>query len=180
MMILLDACSLINIVGSLRCEEVLRTSPDRFAVPRYVIENETLRFHSGPDGDERRETQSTDLSGLPPDTLLQVDLESDTERDTFVRFATEIDDGEAYCGALAVHRSWAIATDDRKARNVFARQIPPIPLFSTAQLLRRWSAHVAEPVDGLRTLLNNIERRARFRPGDSDPESLWWNQCLRR
>ena len=35
-----------------------------------------------------------------------------------------IDDGEAITGAIALHRGYAVAIDDRKARRVLGKRVP--------------------------------------------------------
>ena len=40
--VFLDACCLINLFASGRAEEILAGLPHRFAVARYVVEDDTL------------------------------------------------------------------------------------------------------------------------------------------
>lgn len=49
-------------------------------------------------------------NGVPEELLHRCQLENEIEAEHFVRFATDVDDGEAICLALAKCRKWEIAT----------------------------------------------------------------------
>ena len=86
------------------------------------------------------EILSINLRPLVAQGLIRaVSPDSETEENSFVNFAAELDDGEAVTGAIAMHRNWGIATDDRKARRVFARTNPHVQLLSTPELIKHWA-----------------------------------------
>ena len=71
--------------------------------------------------------------------LLIVDFESDAEETVFINYASEIDDGEAATGAIAINRNWAIATDDKKATKFLSQESPSLQIVSTPEIIKYWS-----------------------------------------
>ena len=105
--------------------------------------------------------------------LSLVDLRP-SEQVAFAELAQQIDDGEAATLAVAIHRGWAFATDDRKARRLARTVDPPVELVTTPALLYGWAAEHDEPAERVSDVLHRIERRARFVPPRSDPHRDWW------
>lgn len=136
---------------------------------RYV-----RRGGEGADADER---EAVDLKVLEERGLLYVArLEAPAELATFVDLAREMDDGEAAACALAVHRSGALVTDDRKARHVFGQRFAATPLLTTAEVIKGWADRVRPETRELARVLLDVEERAHFRPNQSDPLATWWNR----
>jgi hypothetical protein len=93
----------------------------------------------------------------------------------YVRFAADLDDGEAMSLAICHSRSYALATDDRKARRMAgAIKACPVRLVSTGQTLRNWAGTSAPPDSDVKRVLSAIERRARFLPPGDAPSYQWW------
>ena len=183
-LLILDACSAINLLGSGSAEEVLRALPHDVAVARLVMEREVL--HVGPEADldpvgveEPSASESTveiSLRPLVDDGLLRVlDLNSDDEHQTYVALALQLDDGEAMTGAIAIHRGALLATDDKKAIRILGKQLPEHSIVRTSELLKDWADH-GVPASEVRRALRNIERRASFRPPSNDPLREWWDR----
>src|SRR5436305_9461663 len=116
-LVLLDACCLINLLATGRCEEILRRLPYRFATSRLVATREVLS--------QRLESM---------ESLALLDLATEDEVAGFVRFAAELDDGEASVCALAVVGHGTVATDDRKALRVLGRIAPHIASLQTPEI----------------------------------------------
>ena len=111
--VILDACCLITLHESGHMADILESIPSSVAVAAYVRDEEILRFDLQPFIDR----------GL----IFIVDLESEDEENTAVDFAFMLrDNGEAFTGAIALHRNWAIGTDDRQAREFFSRETPQL------------------------------------------------------
>lgn len=108
--------------------------------------------------------------------LTATTLNGETEEDLYVNYALELDDGEAMSLAIAQARDLGLATDERKARRVLRENAPHIPVISTAEIMHAW-AQVRDQAEVVATL-RLIHSRARFRPPDSDPLVVWWNQML--
>jgi len=123
-LVLLDACCLINLFATGRTEEILQALSYRFAVARYVVEEEVLEI----DAEEADPTAASGEGRVSLHPLLaelvekgileQLDVDSEEEQGELLRFAAELDDGEAHTSALALVRGASVATDDRKAIRV--------------------------------------------------------------
>jgi hypothetical protein len=113
-LILLDACCVLNLYGGRCIHQLLRTSGLRFAVAERAAGEALYVRNVTADGTE--ELESVDLHPLIADGLLRVlTIDSEVEAAAYVRFATQLDDGEAMACALAAERGAAVATDDREA-----------------------------------------------------------------
>ena len=141
--------------------EVLRCVPSFVAVAAYVKEKEILQFDLQPLIDE----------GL----LLVVDLESPAEQNTAVDFAAVLrDNGESFTGAIARHRNWAIATDDRKAISFFVQTTPNLQILSTLELVKNWVDSDAPSFEIVRDALARIRVEVPYVPSKSHPLYNWW------
>jgi predicted nucleic acid-binding protein len=95
---------------------------------------------------------------------------NEAEADDYVTFSASIDDGEAMSLAIARVRGYSLVTDDRKARQ-FAMNLG-VEVYGTTDILRHWAEE--NPNAEIGHLLRAIERRARYRPPDDDPNFNWW------
>lgn len=170
---LLDCCSLLNLYTSRRLTEVIDALPVPCAVADAVVD-EAIYVLRGGSGDDASQREAVDLKPFIDSGHVRVwRPETNEEFESFVDFAAEIDDGEAATCALAVHRTGAVVTDDRKTQRVMARSASRILVLSTSQTLKHWadSQHLNE--DTLRPVLRDIQERTRFVPGRHDPLLAW-------
>lgn len=191
-LVLLDACCLINLFASGHGEEILRGLPYRWAIARYVVEEEILEI----------EVEDLDEGGEPPDLnrtrqpfrpllaellerglLEELDVGSEEEQAELVRFAAELDDGEAHTCALAIVRHGRVATDDRKAIRVLrsawkGRGDEGEPVLRTSELLFAWADANRIARQNLVRIVHAIARRASFFPPRSDPHFERWMELL--
>ena len=101
---ILDACVLINLLASGRAEDIVTGSRYRFGICS-VVKNESIYL------------RATDLNAPPEEvkldphlesnSLVVYELSSDAEKELYVDFATELDDGEAMSLALVHARGFA-------------------------------------------------------------------------
>jgi predicted nucleic acid-binding protein len=106
-----------------------------------------------------------------------ITAESGIEEEWYVRFAADLDDGEAMSLAICHARSYALATDDRKARRMAAAlTMSPVRLVSTGEMLRHWAVISRPQESEVKRVLGAIERRARFVPPADDPSCDWWSE----
>jgi hypothetical protein len=188
-LVLLDACCLINLFATGRTEEILQALSYRFAVARYVVEEEVLEIDAEePDptsaSGERRVSLHPLLAELVEKGIMeQLDLDSEEERGELLRFAAELDDGEAHTCALALVRGARVATDDRKAIRILrsaweSRGDEREPVLRTSELLFSWAdtQRIARP--DLVRIVRAIARRASFFPPRSDPYFERWMELL--
>jgi hypothetical protein len=155
----------INLYESGNIEAILAATAQRIAVASVVAEQEL----------GGRDLQPLVARG----DLTIVGTETDAEYISFVNFAAQLDDGEALTGAIARHRHWAIATDERKARNVFAREIRDVELLSTPELIKHWADTAGPLASSVRDALTNIRTRARYEPGKRHALYSWWQSHYR-
>jgi hypothetical protein len=136
--ILLDACCVLNFCASDKLLAILQAIPVQVAVTQVVQERElnSLRRLEGEENEGATQFEEAIAQGL----LKVVDFRSEEEAETFVNYVFELgDDGESATCAIAIHRGWAIATDDKKAITFFQRQAPHLQILSTPEIIKHWS-----------------------------------------
>ena len=169
---IVDACCLINLYASSEECSILRACGEFWVPPQ--VQREALRIcRCDPADPTKLVSQDLDLSNAIAAGLIQTcQVEGPDESDAFIRYAMQLDDGEAACLAVAQVRRWTVATDDRKARRIASEN--GIALISTPELIERW-AHADSPHRKLLAeVLRRIERFAKFRPRRTDPLYAWW------
>lgn len=166
-----DACVLINLLASGRFEDMASGCGLRFAIASAAAQ-ESLYLHNGDSG----EREIIDLQPLLAKGILEVvTAESDAEKMRYIEFSLNLDDGEAESIAIAEARHFALATDDKKARNLIQREGLKIELWSTCELIRHWQGTCSVPDNDLKAVLADIFKRARYRPKPSHPDFKWWS-----
>lgn len=177
-LLFVDACTWINLFATNRIRDILRQLPFHFAVSTYVATKEVLTIRVGQEADSSSVAR-LDLGELARDGYLSLlDIETKAEMIEFVRFAAELDEGEATTSALAVCRGAGMATDDRKALRVLARFAPQTWIRQTPELLRQWAALSETPDDDVREMLRAVRDSGRFYPPQESPEYEWWSKLL--
>ncbi|TAK32173.1 MAG: hypothetical protein EPO21_15650 [Chloroflexota bacterium] len=160
--------------------EILQMLPVRCALAEAVV-NEAIYVLRGGNGDDAAEQEPVDLRPFTAAGLVEVwRPEKEAEYADFVNFAVDIDDGEAITCALALHRSGAVVTDDRKTLRILSIRASQLRVFTTTQVVKLWaeSARVDKAV--LRATLLDIQTRARFVPGKQDPLLDWWKDVFQQ
>ncbi len=174
-LLLLDACCLINLFATGRIQEILQTLPYDFATSRLVATKEILSIAQT--GETGREVMSPErLESL---NLAILDLSSEEEIAGFVRFAIDLDDGEASICALAVTRGGAVATDDRKALRLLDGLTHRVSVVQTPELVHEWARLSRAPQGEIGQILRAVRQRARFYPRRDAPEFDWWDTFFR-
>lgn len=169
--IILDACCIINLYAGSVMQEVLESIPAPFFVDRYVREKEALKIKA----ETENEFIDIDLNPFIQGKILQeVSLTSEDEVNTFVNLAVSLDDGEARCGAIAAHRNFVVATDEKVGIRIFSGLEPPISTISTLEILYNWSEERNIKPEKISKVLKNIEKRASYRPAPKHTYFAWW------
>ena len=170
--ILLDTSVALNLLATGASLSLLKSLETRCFVCSAVIA-ETLYIRSD-DPLQSREAVSID-PWLQSNAVQAVSPEGPFEKELYVRFAADLDDGEAMSLAICRARGFALATDDRKARRIASQLASPaVKLVSTSQIMHRWAGKVNTRPGELSRLLTKIELRARFIPPHDDPLRKWW------
>jgi hypothetical protein len=170
----IDACCLFDLLASGNTEAILRASGFSWQLPSAVRgEVQYVRQHD-PAQPGKLAKVPADLSGHIASGLLTVcDPQNQQELDRFTHYATLFrSDGESMCLALAEHRGWVVATDDRRAIRV--AQQAGLTVISCPQLLKAWADAAAPDQATLIRVLQDIEVLAQFKPNPSMPEYQWW------
>lgn len=175
--IVLDACVLLNLFATRRIEDILGSLSSRYLVSSYA-RSEALWYLVPGGGPETPERRNIDLEPIAAAGLIEIVELTIDEQNTFVEFARELGDGEAASGAIAASRSAAVATDDAKARQVFARRIPSLTVVSTSALLRSWEARSAVRRIDVAGALEAIQLGARYSPRRGDDDAIWWQDRI--
>jgi len=177
--VILDACCLIDLYASGRLEDILSSLSQQVFVARYVWRDEALSIDGASGSDSGFQETSIDLEPLFDSGLLDLaDLETEIEEALFVNFAASLDDGEAITGAIAAARNWCVATDDKRARSVFAQQTPHVHLLSSPELVKLWVDVAAAGVDEICAVVQRIRRHGHYIPPASHPLYDWWQNYL--
>jgi len=108
--------------------------------------------------------------------LRVVTPETEAENITFVNFAATLDDGEAITRAIALHRNWAIGTDDRKAISFFTQNMSHLQVISTLELIKYWVDTANPPLETICLALQKVRVRARYEPNLKHKLYLWWQK----
>jgi predicted nucleic acid-binding protein len=168
--VILDACCTLNLSATGRAEEILRRLSYRCCVGQRA--RGEAQWLAIPGSDERELVDLQPLIDLG--LLTQEQLCGSAEETLFVAFGVSLADGEAEAAALAVHRGYSLATDDRKARRVVTEKHPALRLTGTLELMREWQQTTAPAEAAVADALRRIADRATYRPRRSDPRYGWW------
>lgn len=101
----------------------------------------------------------------------------ESEIDTYVELARDIDDGEAATIAIARSRSLAMATDDRKARRFAVEAGLAVPT-DTATILRQYAEATGLTPREIAALLQQVRDEATYVPRHADKNFDWWQQNI--
>ncbi len=176
--VLLDTCCLINLFASGRIEEVLSVLPAGFCVAERVTEEALyILSEEGEDAPAHREAinvQPFMVAGL----LGILRPESEEEPAAYIDFAAGLDDGEAMTCALAVNRTYDVATDERKTIRILGERAPYVVVHTTVSLIKAWADISLVERTIVRQVLQSVQIRGRFRPGRHEPLSPWWEAMV--
>jgi len=175
--LILDACCVLNLCASGNFLSILKTIPAQVVVTELVKQRElkTLQHLTFEDKDGAIQLERSIQQGL----LLVVDFESESEEETFINYAFEMgDDGESATFAIASHRRWAVATDDKKAISFFQKEEPDIQILSTLEIIKHWSEVENINSADLKNALNSVRVRGRYLPAQRHPLYNWWELAI--
>ncbi|MEH2159101.1 hypothetical protein [Nostoc sp.] len=172
--ILLDACCVLNFCASGEFLAILKSLPAEVVVTTVVQEYElkTLQSLKEEDNDAVFQFEEAMKQGL----LIVVDFESEQEEESFVNYAAILDDGESATCAIAVHRQWAIATDDKRAISFLKNEAPHLQILSTSEIIKNWSEQQSIDSSVLSHILNQIRIKGHYAPPKNDPLRNWWQK----
>lgn len=175
--IILDACCILNFCASGHLIQIIQSIPAKVVITEVVRARELLTLQRLVN--ENNEDINQFEAAIQKGFLLVTDFNSESEEETFVNYAFELgDDGESATCAIAVHRGWAIATDDKKAISFFQKEAPHLQIFSTLAMVKNWSEVENVSTETLRSALNAIKTRGRYIPHRNHPLLYWWENLI--
>jgi len=176
--VILDACCVLNFFASGNFLEILKAIPTSVAVTEVVRKQELKTFQRLEDEENEGAIQLE--TAIRHGLIEIVDFESEKEEETFVNYAFELgDDGESATGAIAVHRGWAIATDDKKATSFFRQDAPHLQIISTLDCIKYWSEVTNLDRAKLHIVLKNIRVKGRYMPPRNHLLFTWWESMMK-
>lgn len=176
--VVLDACCILNFCASGHLIAILKAISAQVVVTEVVRSKEliTLQRLENEENQGAIQFEAAIAQGL----LSVVDFESEAEEETFVNYVFELeDDGESATGAIAFHRGWAIATDDRKAISFFQKEAPHLQVLSTLEIIKHWSEEVNLDARELRVALDVMRIKGRYVPHRNHPLLSWWQSAMK-
>ena len=176
--VVLDACCVLNFSASGHFIAILKSIPAEVVVTQVVREKEliTLQRLKNEENDSVIQFETAITQGL----LSVVDFESELEEETFVNYAFELgDDGESATCAIALHRGWAIATDDKKAISFSQKEAPHLQVLSTLEIIKNWSEQTNLTSTELCNILGAIRTKGRYTPHRNHPLLNWWENLMK-
>jgi predicted nucleic acid-binding protein len=174
---IVDSCCLINLYATGQLVSLLSEPESVLYVPDIVVE-ESL-YVIMPDENDRRNRvrEEIDLSvAFKAGVLRRCDLQGDAESELLIRFATQVDDGEAVCLAIAKNRDWTVATDDRKAQRLAGEA--EISVVTTPELVKRWADATKASDEEISRAVCRVRDCARFVPRQGSILYDWWTARL--
>ena len=175
--VVLDACCVLNFCASGHFIAILKSIPAQVVVTEVVREKELITLQRLKDEENEGAVQFE--TAIAQGLLSVVDFESESEEETFVNYAFELgDDGESATCAIAIHRGWAIAADDKKAVSFSQKEAPHLQVLSTLEIIRSWSEGENFTLIELRTMLKSIRTKGRYMPHRNHHLLDWWENLM--
>ena len=175
--LILDACCVLNLCASGNFIAILKTIPAQVVVTEVVKQQElkTLQNLTVEDNDGAVQLEKAIQKGL----LLIVDFESESEEETFINYVFEMgDDGESATFAIASHRRWSVATDDKKAIAFFKKEEPDLQIFSSLEIIKHWAEVTNSSSQELKNTLSAVRVKARYFPSQKHSLFNWWQSAM--
>ena len=174
--LILDACVLLNLLATGVIEKILKIASYE-SIICVLVKGESLYL--------RNETDVNEIVSVALQPFIKMgiiklcDLETDHEQQMFVNLAAKLDDGEAMSLAIALSRSWHLATDDKKARKIFIENTQnEQQLTSTSNLIKEWADKEGIDDEAIKVILTKVEIMAHYHPSASDANFQWWSGIL--
>jgi predicted nucleic acid-binding protein len=176
--IVLDTCCILNFYASGKFSEILEAIPAQVAVTEVVRSQEltTLQQLENQESEGKIYFDKVVTEGL----ISIVDFESEAEAETFINYTAQMrDEGESATFAIAFHREWAVATDDKRAISFLKKEAPHIQIVSTLEAIEHWSKKSNIDSATLKATLSAIRVRARYQPPRNHPLLSWWETAMK-
>ncbi len=177
--LILDTCCVMNLYASGVMKKVLSSLGKSIYISSYCLNEEALTVFSISKSASPTKKEKINLMPMINEGFLSVaDLETEKEKTSFLDFASKrMDNGEASTMAIALHRDWAVATDDRLATRLFKNHYPKIQIVTTPELMKQWHDSAEPDPDFLCKALIDIENKANYILSRTNKFYSWWQSC---
>jgi predicted nucleic acid-binding protein len=176
--IVLDTCCILNFYASGKFLEILEAIPAQVVVTEVVRSQELKTLQRL--GNEENEGAIYFEKAIKEGLVLIVDFESEEEAETFINYTAQMkDEGESATFAIAFHREWSVATDDKRAISFLKKEAPHIQIISTLEAIEYWSEKSNIDSATLKSALSAIRVRARYQPPRNHPLLSWWENAMK-
>ena len=170
--VILDNCTFLNLYASGRLDAIAAALGLSLIVEERV-RAEALHLFRGGDGPGADERVAVDCAVPVAAGYLTVATLAGIEEATFRRWAALVDDGEAATIAVAIHRGFAVGTDDGRAIRYLGQMAPGTRHLSTLAILRAWVDRAGLPGAEIREVLRAVCQRGHFHFPRRDPLRAW-------
>jgi hypothetical protein len=168
--LILDTCVVLSLFATRRIEEILNANGGPFLIAE-AVRRETLYIHIMVDG--IREKAPIVLDPLLQSGMLAVvEPESEEELQSLIAYSLQLDEGEAMTCALARHRGYRMATDEKKTIKLIGSQVE---IVGTLDMMCTWETATGVSRATMREVLAAIEDRG-YVPGPTHKHYEWWNE----
>jgi predicted nucleic acid-binding protein len=175
--VVLDTCCILNFYASGNFLEILEAIPAQVMVTEVVRRQElkTLQYLENGESKGAIYFEKAVEEGL----ISIVDFESESEEETFINYASEVgDDGESATFAIAFHREWSVATDDKRAISFFQKETAHIQILSSLEVIKHWSDKSNLDSAALKIALSAIRVQGKYKPHRNHPLLSWWENAI--
>jgi hypothetical protein len=168
---IIDSTFLYNVLATEYSESILKCLPQPVVISEYTIKVEFSKHpYKNSIEDELTEFNLKDLSRI----LTIVKPESQDEIATFVYLTQIMDEGGAQSLSIALYRNYFLVSDDKSVNRVNEDAKLNIPLMSTPEILKLWSAGRSDKM--VRQAIYDIESKAHFFPLRNTSDYVWWDK----
>jgi predicted nucleic acid-binding protein len=176
----MDRGIILNLCATGCVVEILETLPYRSIILDDICQSPLFLWTSTPEDEELLAREEISITSLISAGVLEVEqFEKERYRQTYVAFASQIQDRQAALLTLAEQHSATLAIDDKRARKVLRHLAPYVPVFSTLACLNTWQTNRQLTNTDMRAILRNVADKAQFIPPDDDALFAWWQQLVR-
>ena len=176
--IVLDTCCILNFYASGKFLEIVEAIPAQIVVTE-VVRSQELKTLQVLENEESKGAIYFEKA-VKESIISIVDFESEAEAETFINYTAQMkDEGESATFAIAFHREWSVATDDKRAISFFKKEAPHIQIISTLEAIEHWSESSNIDSAILKAALIAIRVKARYQPPRNHPLLSWWETAMK-
>ena len=177
--IVLDTCCILNFYASGKFLEILEAIPAQIVVTE-VVRSQELKTLQVLENEEENKGAIYFEKAIKEGLISIVDFESEAEAETFINYIAQMkDEGESATFAIAFHREWSVATDDKRAISFLKKEAPHIQIVSTLEVIKHWSEKSNIDAVTLKAALSSIRVRARYQPPRNHLLLSWWETAMK-